>query len=139
MSFCYANPGYLLKIQTFVDMDNQAFEEELQDARRPDEPIDVQTSGWQSKENPAWKDQEDGPPSYESLHEIHGQHQQSEKTPSKVDVFDYEVQSFDDEKAPTPEMQERNSQPLLHGRRPSKPSSVMDTSWDEVERDQMDS
>lgn len=53
-----------------------------------------------------------------------------------VNVFDYEVSSFDDEKStPAQEMQEKSGQRLLSqsNTNTGNSSSAMDTDWDEID------
>ncbi|KAF4233825.1 hypothetical protein CNMCM6805_009042 [Aspergillus fumigatiaffinis] len=87
------------ELQAFVDADNQAFEAEFDEAAAGD-PMEGQISNANAVSGEG-----------ESPSRVVGQdHQLATSDPSasrKVNVFDYEIPSFDDEMEPGQEMQER--------------------------------
>ena len=87
-----------------------------------------QETGWQAHQSAEWTEQaEDTPSAYPMTSKATSQGAVNRG----VNVFDYEVASFDDEK-PAQEMQEKGGQSLL-SQSTGQPSSAMDTEWDDVD------
>lgn len=105
------------ELQTFVDVDNQAFEAEFDEAAVGDS-----MEGQISNANAASGE-------LESPSHLEGQdHQLATSDPSvsrKVNVFDYEIPSFDDEMESSQEMQERGRPGLLSTAGAAQPSRTM--------------
>lgn len=106
-----------------MDLDNKCFEDESQDKVVALPSVGEENPNWKAYENTSWEDY--APGSYPNP-TMRGPGQQN------VNVFDYEVSSFDDDK-PAQEMQEKGGPSLLSQSSTSQPQTSMDTSWDEVD------
>lgn len=110
-------------------MDNNSFEEEFQAAINTDDS----NSGWKAADSMDWGQQaEDLQGS--SQYQFPDQGTTSRAPVNRdVNVFDYEVSSFDDDKAPAQEMQEKEGNGLLTQGHTGQSSSAMDTDWDDLD------
>lgn len=109
-------------------MDNKSFEDECQEATNPAPGAENQRTGWEDNQGANWNEQADNalpgssaPPKLAS----------GEPVIEGVNVFDYEVSSFDEDK-PAQEMKERGGKSLF-SQSTAPPSSAMDTGWDNVD------
>ncbi|GIK00268.1 hypothetical protein Aspvir_004288 [Aspergillus viridinutans] len=107
------------ELQAFVNADNQAFEAEFDEAAAGD-PMEGQISNANTASGEG-----------ESPSRLEGQgHQLAASDPSasrKVNVFDYEIPSFDDEMESGQEMQERGRPGILSAAGAVQPSRTMDS------------
>lgn len=110
-------------------MDNVSFEEERQDANS----AEFEDSGWKAVENMDW-DGQTGKAQGPSQYPLQDQSKPLRGPANRdVNVFDYEVSSFDGDKTPAQEMQEKGGQSLLSQSNAGQSSGAMDTDWDEVD------
>lgn len=105
-----------------------SFEEECQDADNATPSAKNQDAGWEAFSNENWNDRTEyapsGPPHYPNTTSHDSANQ-------GVNVFDYEVTSFDDEK-PAQEMQEKGGHSLLR-QNMGQQSRSMDMEWDNAD------
>lgn len=110
-------------------MDNKSFEEEFQAATNTEDS----NAGWKAVDSMDWGQQGE----YfqgSSQYQFPDQGATSRAPVNRdVNVFDYEVSSFDDDKAPAQEMQEKGRQSLLSQGNTGQSSSAMDTDWDDLD------
>lgn len=109
-------------------MDNKAFEDECYEAANATPGAENQNAGWEACQSTDWNEQAEDTP---SAYRVPSKATSQRPVNQGVNVFDYEVSSFDDEK-PAQEMQEKGGQGLL-GQSTGQPSSAMDTEWDDVD------
>lgn len=114
-------------MQAFVNMDNKSFENECQEATKPAPGTENQGT-WEANEGANWNDEWENVPPGSS---VPPKTLSGEPVIEGVNVFDYEVSSFDDDK-PAQEMQERGGKSLL-SQSTGPPSNAMDTGWDNVD------
>ncbi|GLA24416.1 hypothetical protein AnigIFM63326_000463 [Aspergillus niger] len=103
------------QLQKFVHMDNQAFEAECQEADSTRTQSDRQNRALSASEP---------------------LNQQEDRTTPNVNVFDYQVPSFDEGLGRGQEMEERGGRPLLSRSStagPVQPSQNADAMWDQVD------